>query len=347
MNIQIPPLDQKAMSLAKKRIDSLVKPYESLGDMEQYIEKLAGIQATDQPSIDSRYHIVMCADNGVFCEDVSRSEQKVTRQVAENFQKGATCASVFARKTRSTMLVYDVGIDWDQPLDGVISRKVRRSTANMKKGPAMTRNDAKKAILVGIDAARKVKREGGQIITTGEMGVCNTTTSAALASVFLGLDPSQTVGRGAGLTHKAYLHKIEVVRSAIEANQPDRSDVLDVLSKLGGLDICGLTGVFLGAAQNRLPVIADGLISTVALLAASLMEPKTVEYAFASHISAEPAGQAVLDKLGLKAPIQMGMRVGEGTGALLFLEILDFALKAYYEMPTFDQAEIMVYDPLE
>ena len=228
---------------------------------------------------------------------------------------------------------------------GTIVRKTRSGTDNLATGPAMTQKDAEAAILTGIDIIRELKEKGYKIIATGEMGIGNTTTSAAVLSVFTGKTPEEVTGRGAGLSDEGLKRKISAIRRGIEINRPDKNDPLDVLSKVGGLDICGLAGLYLGGALYRVPVIIDGFISAVAALAAARIAPISAFAMLASHVSAEPASRLVLELLGKKPLICAEMRLGEGTGAVCALPLLDMALAEYGGMSTFSDIGIEAYTP--
>ncbi|MEI6601996.1 MAG: nicotinate-nucleotide--dimethylbenzimidazole phosphoribosyltransferase [Clostridia bacterium] len=339
------PLDQNAMHLTKLRLDSLTKPLNSLGKLEQNVIQLAGIQQTSQPDIRKRAVVVMCADNGVVAEGISSCPKEVTATVTRNFLKGFTGVNIFANITKSDLVICDIGVDEDlSDVPGILNRKIRCGTDNIMIGPAMTRDEAIRAIEVGIDLVDMLYKDGYQLIGTGEMGIGNTTTSAAISTVLTECDPGLMTGRGAGLSNQALSHKTNVVKKAIDQNAP-YSDPIDVLSKLGGFDIAGLAGCFIGAAVHRLPCVVDGYISAVAALVAVRICPQVRDYIFVSHQSKEPGMIKVLAALEMEASLHLEMCLGEGTGAALSFLLLDAALEAYYKMGTFDDAKIEQYTP--
>lgn len=342
---KISPLDIEAMKAAQNRLDKLTKPLGSLGKLEEIVVRLSGINGSPSPKVDNKATVVMCADNGVVEEGVSSCPKSVTATVTCNFTRGITGVCVFSRLTGAKLIIVDIGVDADIPYDTILNRKIRNGTWNMAKGPAMTREEAIKAILIGIDIVKDMKAEGINLFGTGEMGIGNTSTSSAVAAVFTGMPVIELVGIGSGLSKEAYCNKIEVVKRAIKINQPDPNDPIDVLAKVGGLDIAGLTGCFLGAAIYRIPIVIDGFISAVAALAAIRIKPEAREYMFPSHGSAEPGTQAVMKELNMEPMLNLNMRLGEGTGAALGYQIIDAAIAAYTQMGSFDEANIEQYVP--
>jgi len=341
----IQPLDQNAMHLAKMRLDSLTKPLNSLGKLESNVIQLAGILQTLKPDIRRRAVVVMCADNGVIVEGISSCPKEVTATVTRNFLKGFTGVNVFANLSNTDLVICDIGVDDDlSDAPQIINRKIRRGTDNMMTGPAMTREEAIQAIEVGIELVGTLVEDGYHLIGTGEMGIGNTTTSAAISAVLTDCPPEIMTGRGAGLSNQALSHKTNVVKNAIETNAP-YSDSIDVLAKLGGFDIAGLAGCFIGAAVHRVPCVIDGFISAVAALVAVRICPQVKDYIFVSHQSKEPGMIKVLAALEMEATLHLEMCLGEGTGAALSFLLLDAALEAYYKMGTFDDAKIEQYIP--
>ncbi len=344
---KITGLDENAKNAAQTRLDSLTKPLGSLGRLEDLVKQVAGITGQLRPSIDKKTIVIMCADNGVVEEGVSSCPKSVTASVTENFTRGITGVCVLAKNAGADIHIVDVGVDAELSSEGIANRKIRRGTWNIAKGPAMTREEAVRAIETGIEAVTGLVRKGVQMFGTGEMGIGNTTTSSAVAAVITGKPVEEVVGRGSGLTDEGLQHKIEVIKKSIAVNKPDRSDPIDVLSKLGGFDIAGLTGCFLGAAALRKPIFIDGFIASVAALIAYRLKPEVREYMIASHGSAEPGSRAVLEEIGLEPLLALGMRLGEGTGAAVAFHIIDAAFAAYNGMGTFGDAMIEQYKPLE
>ncbi|MBC8569297.1 nicotinate-nucleotide--dimethylbenzimidazole phosphoribosyltransferase [Zongyangia hominis] len=342
----IRPLDEGAMEAAKDRWDAIAKPLHSLGLLEDAIVKIAGMTGSVRVTLDKRAVIVMCADNGVVAEGVTQTGNEVTGIVAENMTRGETSVCQMARVARAQVIPVDIGVAGTVEGPGLIRAKVSPGTANMARGPAMTRAQAVQAVETGIRVACDCVRSGCRILATGEMGIGNTTTSSALASVFLGRPPEEVTGRGAGLSDAGLSKKVAAIRRAIAVNRPDPADPLDTLSKVGGLDIAGLAGVFLGGAACRVPVLLDGFISGAAALTAARLCPPAAGYMLASHVSKEAAAHWILEELGLSPFLTAQMCLGEGTGAVAALPILDMALAVYGGMSTFADIEMEAYEPL-
>ena len=342
----IVPADQEAMRRAKARWDSIAKPLGSLGALEDAVIRIAGMTGSPDVDISKRAVVVMCADNGVVAEGVTQTGQEVTAIVAENMSTGDTSVCAMSRAAGAEVVPVDIGTV--TPLKGARIRQkcVRRGTANMTQGPAMSREEAVQAILAGVEVARELRGQGVRLLATGEMGIGNTTTSSALAAVLLDRPVEDMTGRGAGLSSEGLQRKIRAIETAIQVNRPDASDVLDVLHKVGGLDIAGLAGVFLGGALYRTPVLVDGFISSVAALVAARLCPQCKDYMLGSHASEEPASQLVLSELNLRPFLYAGMRLGEGTGAVAVMPLLDMGLAVYREMTTFEDTNIEAYQPL-
>ena len=287
----------------------------------------------------------MCADNGVVEEGVTQCGQEVTATVAENFLDEKSCVAIMCRRAGTKICPVDIGMAVDTPR--VEKRKIAYGTKNMAKEPAMTREQAVAAIEVGIAKAEELHAQGYEILATGEMGIGNTTTSSAMTAVYLGLDVETVTGRGAGLSSHGLQRKIHAIKQAIAVNQPDPEDPLDVLAKVGGLDIAGMCGLFLGGAAQQMPVVMDGFISQVAALTAVRLVPECADYILASHVSEEPGANILLKALEKDAFLTCGMRLGEGSGAVALFPILDFASDIYHKMSTFVQADIVEYQPLD
>lgn len=344
---KIKGLDTQTQAAAQARLDSLTKPLGSLGRLEDIVRQVAGITGKVRPVVDKRAIIIMCADNGVVEEGVSSCPKSVTASVTQNFTRGITGVNALSNHAGADIVVVDIGVDAQLEGKGILDKKIRRGTGNIAKGPAMTREEAVKAIETGIEIVFELSEKGFNLLGTGEMGIGNTTTSSAVAAILTGKSLDKLVGRGSGLTDEGLNSKIEVIKRAIEVNKPDSSDPLDVLSKLGGFDIAGLAGCYIGAAACRIPIMIDGFIASVAALVAVRLKPETKQFMFASHGSAEPGSNAVNEAIGLEPLLMLGMRLGEGTGAAVAFHIIDAAFAAYNNMGTFGDALIDQYKPLK
>jgi nicotinate-nucleotide--dimethylbenzimidazole phosphoribosyltransferase len=336
----IPALDPQAAAQARDRQDQLTKPPGSLGQLEALAVQIAAIQRRAQPSVTRKGVIVMAGDHGVAREGVSAYPAEVTPQMVANFLRGGAAINVLARQAGARVVVVDVGVACDlEDLPGLVKRKVAYGTASMASGPAMTRAQAEQAIQVGIDVAAEIA-SGLDLLATGDMGIGNTTPSAAIAAVFTGLPVEQVTGRGTGVDDAGLARKVATIRAAIARNNPDPADPLDVLSKVGGLEIAGLAGVILGAAARSTPVVVDGFISGAAALVAAELAPEVKPYLIAAHQSVEIGHRAILDRLGLRALINLDLRLGEGTGAALAFHIVEAACRIQSEMATFGEAGV-------
>ena len=336
--IELP--DRARMKEAKERVDSLTKPVGSLGRLEEIAVRLCGITGSTAPDTGKKTAIVMAADNGVCSEGVAAYPQQVTALMAKGMVEGTAGVAVFARMLGADIRVVDIGMKEPAACRGIINMRIRPGTANMAEGPAMSRDEAVRAIETGIQAVFEAADSGSRVIAVGEVGIGNTTSGSAVLAALEGLDPALTTGRGAGLDREGLAAKVRVVESAIRINKPDPADAVDVISKVGGLDIAGMTGVYLGASFRRIPVVIDGFISSVAALAAKRINPITLEYMFPSHLSAEKGGGLALERLGLKPYLDLDMRLGEGSGAVLALNIIEAAARAIKQMKTFDEIGI-------
>jgi nicotinate-nucleotide--dimethylbenzimidazole phosphoribosyltransferase len=345
LNGSILPPDEGAMANSLSRWNSIAKPIGSLGLLEEAVIKIAGLTGNADIKLEKRAVVVMCADNGVVEEGVTQTDSSVTAIVAGNIAKGDASVCHMAAVAGADVFPVDIGMLTRR--EGVLDLHIADGTKNMTKGPAMTREQAERAISVGIDTVEKCKNQGYDIIATGEMGIGNTTTSSALAAVLLGIPVSQITGRGAGLSDEGLERKTKAIERAIEENKPDRYDALDVLSKLGGFDIAGIAGLFIGGAIHRVPILVDGFISSVAALVAARLCPNSVCAMLAAHRSGERASQIILSEIGLSPLICAEMRLGEGTGAVCAIPLLDMALSVYGEMPSFDDIGIEAYVPME
>ncbi|MHB0867269.1 MAG: nicotinate-nucleotide--dimethylbenzimidazole phosphoribosyltransferase [Thermoleophilia bacterium] len=341
---RISGLDAEAMEQAAARQDQLTKPQGSLGILEELSIRLAGIQGDPFPSINRKVIIVMAGDHGVVAEGVSAFPQEVTPQMVANFAAGGAGINVLARHAGAEVRVVDVGVAAEVDIPGVIQKKVRPGTANMTEGPAMTHEEAVACIEAGIEVAQGEIDAGADLLGTGDMGIGNTTPSSAILTVISGAALELTVGRGTGIGAAAMEQKREAVRRAIQVNRPDPADGLDILAKVGGLEIGGLAGVILAAAANRVPVVIDGFISGAAALIAARLAPASREYMIASHVSVEPGHKLMLEELGLKPMLFMNMRLGEGTGAALASSLVEASAKVLSQMATFGEAGVAEQD---
>ncbi|WP_082361362.1 nicotinate-nucleotide--dimethylbenzimidazole phosphoribosyltransferase [Bacillus sp. FJAT-28004] len=339
---RIKPFNEEVAALAMQHTDSLTKPPGSLGKLEAIARQLAGISGELWPDLSHKAVIVMAGDHGVCDEGVSAFPQAVTPQMVLNFLSGGAAVNVLARQAGADVVCVDIGVNADLEHERLVSRKVVRGTANMAKQPAMTREEAVQAILVGIEVVNEQVQHGCRLFATGEMGIGNTTASAALTTVLTGLSPEESVGRGTGINDESWLNKVEVVKRAIAVNELDQADAdpIDVLARVGGAEIAGLVGVIIGAAANGCPVIIDGYISSAAALVASRIAEQTLPFMIASHLSQEQGHLKLLESIGLLPIMQLEMRLGEGTGAVLCFHFIDAALHLMKEMATFESAGV-------
>ena len=333
----IAPLDNAAMEKARQRQAELAKPPGSLGRLEDLSVQLAGITGRVHNKMEKKHLLVFAADNGVVEENVSSAPQSVTLMQTINLTRHKTGASTLCRHFGCGITVCDVGVNAVIREEKVLNRKIAFGTNNMVKGPAMTRQQAETALQTGIDLAMATEAD---VLGVGEMGIGNTTTSSAVLAVLLDADVEAVTGRGGGITDASFLKKKNVIRTAIAVNAPDKNDVLDVLSKVGGFDICAMCGAFLGAAASRRPVVIDGFISAVAALCAVKLCPEVKGYLVPSHASYEIGYRLAMDAMGLEPMFLLGMRLGEGSGCPIAFEVLGAACAVINDMATFDQAGI-------
>jgi nicotinate-nucleotide--dimethylbenzimidazole phosphoribosyltransferase len=338
---RIPVPSKDAEFRAWERLESLTKPPGSLGRLEDAAAWVATLQDGVRPSVPRKAIVLMAADHGVTAEGVSPYPQEVTAQMVANFVHGGAAINQLARHAGATLTLIDMGVATPLPVrEGFVSARIAEGTANMRRGPAMTREHAALAVRVGIETARALAEDGVDLIGTGEMGIGNTTSAAAIAAVLCGVAPSEVVGPGTGLDAPGIRHKTHVIEKSIEVNAPNAADGLDVLSKVGGFEIAGLAGVVIGAASAGIPVIVDGFISSAAALAALRMAPAAAPWMSASHRSPEPGHGILLKALGLTPVLELDMRLGEGTGAALAMEIIDAACAMMSGMATFGEAGV-------
>lgn len=338
--LPIAPADNAAMEKARQRQAELAKPPGSLGKLEDYSIRLAGITGNVKNEIEKCRVIVLAADNGVTAEGVSSAPTSVTLSQVINMTRHITGMSSLAYYFGNEVVVADLGIDTDRKIPGVLDRKIRRSTGNIAKERAMTRQQVLDAMAVGLDLAADAAKDGVNAVGVGEMGIGNTTTSSAVLSALTGATPESVTGRGGGLTDQAFAVKKQVIAQALALHHPDREDVVDVLSAVGGLDLAAMTGVFLGCALQHIPAVVDGFISIVAALCACRLNPNVKDYLFLSHASYEIGYRLAAEELGLEPCLLLDMRLGEGSGCPIAFQILKAACAVMNGMGNFAEAAI-------
>ena len=340
---RIEPLDATVLQAARDKWNAVAKPIGSLGALERMVEQIAGLVGDIDFSLDKRAVVVLCADNGVVAQGVSQSQPDITTVIAGSVARGISSVCKMAHTGGIDAYSVDMGMLDPSDVPGVIDRHIARGTNDISMGPAMTREQALEAIRVGVDLVGEFKEKGYQILATGEMGIGNTTTSSAMVAAFFGISVDKVTGRGAGLSDAGLQRKRDAIERALRVNAPDPEDPLAVLSCLGGFDIAGLAGMFIGGAVHRVPIIIDGFISALSAYTAARLVPACRCAMLASHVSAEPAAHLLLEQLGVEPVIQAGLRLGEGTGAVLLPPMLDAAL-ALYNGTTFDATGIDAYE---
>jgi nicotinate-nucleotide--dimethylbenzimidazole phosphoribosyltransferase len=341
IHTQIPPLDEEAMAAARARQDRLTKPRGSLGRLESLSIQLAGITGHAQPRLEHKVIVTMAGDHGVVAEGVSAYPQEVTPQMVLNFLRGGAAINVLARHVGARVVVVDMGVAAEiAPHTNLVNAKIAPGTANMALGPAMSREQAVQAVQAGMGVVEAERARGLDILGIGEMGIGNTTPSAAIAATFTGRPPSEIVGRGTGVDDAGLTRKIDTVRRALQVNQPDPTDALDVLAKVGGFEIGGMAGAMLAAAAHRCAIMVDGFISTAAAMIAVSLAPQVRPYLIASHRSQERGHRVMLNWLGLEPLLDLDLRLGEGSGAALGISLAEASCKVLGEMATFDQAGV-------
>jgi nicotinate-nucleotide--dimethylbenzimidazole phosphoribosyltransferase len=340
--LKIEPIKTSLLESAQTRLDSLTKPVGSLGRLEEFARRLVGITDREMPPVFSKKAIFTFAgDHGVTEEGISLYPKEVTEQMVYNFLRGGAGINVLAKHAGADVVVVDIGVDCDfAEQAGLLIKKVVRGTRNMRKGAAMTREEAEQCIDTGIALANEYVNKGYGMFGTGDMGIGNTTASSAIAAVISGKSVSEVTGRGTGISDETLKHKIRVIEDSIALNKPDPKNPIDVLSKVGGAEIGGIAGLILGAASGRIPVVIDGFISTAGALIAYTIDPASADYMFAAHNSIEIGHRIILDAIGLKPVLDLDLRLGEGTGAALAMFIIEGGLKIYREMATFDEAGV-------
>ncbi|RNC69229.1 MAG: nicotinate-nucleotide--dimethylbenzimidazole phosphoribosyltransferase [Desulfuromonadales bacterium] len=337
----IRPVDADLLARAQAKLDSKTKPLGSLGRLEEFARRYAAISGSLTPDTWKKVVFTFAADHGVVEEGVSAFPKEVTAQMVFNFLAGGAGINVLANHVRAEVLVVDMGVDYDfGDTPGLIGRKIARGTRNMAKGPAMTREEAIAALEVGIELANGCRSEGIAMAGTGEMGIANTTAASAIIAAFSGCSVAEVTHRGTGINDEALTHKVRVIEQALAVNRPDPKDPIDVLAKVGGLEIAGIAGLVLGCAANRIPVVVDGFISTAGALIASELHPNVNEYLFAAHQSVEIGHRVMLERIGAEPILDLRLRLGEGTGAALAMGLIEAGVKILKEMATFEEAGV-------
>ena len=328
------------MEDTQTRLDNLTKPPGSLGYLEELAVKVAGITKNIYPDLSKKSHIIMVGDHGVVKEGVSAFPQEVTTAMVKNFLNGGAAVNVLANQYNVEISIVDIGMKHSFKSQKLINENIKKGTDNILKGPAMTTKEAIKSIEVGIKVAQKLIDNGTKILGTGEMGIGNTTPSSAVVSVATGESVEKVVGYGTGIDDEGLKNKINVIKKSIEINKPDKNDGIDILSKVGGLEIGGMAGVMLAGAANNVPVLVDGLISGAAAIIAYLIEPKVANFLLPSHKSVEPGHQRLYEFLKMRPILDLDMRLGEGTGAILGMGIIESSNRIIKEMATFDSLDL-------
>lgn len=338
---QIKPLDVDAMQQARARQDTLTKPRGSLGRLEELSIQVAGITGQARPRIENKVIVTMAGDHGVVAEGVSAYPSEVTIQMVYNFLRGGAGINVLARHVGARVVIVDMGVAGElEPHPDLVNRKVAFGTRNMAQGPAMSRAQAIQAVVAGIEVVEQELVKGMDIVGVGDMGIGNTTPASAITAAITGAPVAEVTGRGTGIDDEQLRHKVVVIEQALALNQPDPEDPLDVLAKVGGFEIGGIAGVAIGAAAHRIPVVLDGFIAGAGALIAAELAPQVKDYMIAAHQSVENGHRWILDRLGLTPLFDLGLRLGEGTGAALGISIVEAAVKILNEMATFGEADV-------
>jgi len=338
---QILPVDTEGLKSAQKRLDSLTKPPGSLGRLEELARRYAAIKGINSPCISKKTVFIFAADHGIAREGVSAYPPEVTAQMVQNFLQRGAAINVLARHVGAEIQVVDIGVNFDfKNCPGLTHKKIAPGTRNMSQGPGMTRQQAEEAIRTGIELAQNSADNGSDVIASGDMGIGNTTPAAAIMSVYGNRPPRQVAGMGTGIDNTTLEKKISLLEQAIKINHPDKTDPIDVLAKVGGFEIAGIAGLILGAAVKKTPVIIDGLISGAGAIIAYKLNPLVKDYIFTSHRSREPGHEILFHLLAQPPLFDFDMRLGEGTGAVLAMSVLEASIKIYSQMATFEEAGV-------
>lgn len=337
----IEPIAQNFMREAQKRSDNLTKPQGSLGRLEELAALVCGIKRTLKPKTENKVIFTLAADHGVAEEGVSAFPQEVTKEMISNFVNGGAGVNVLARHINAKVIVVDMGVKGEILSKDVIIKKIANGSKNFTKGLAMTREQAIKSVLYGIELVDEEMKNGTiDIVGTGDMGIANTTPSSAVVAAITHAEVEKITGRGTGISDEIFNNKIMVIKKGLNLNKPNPDDAIDVLSKVGGFEIGGIAGVILGCAKNKIPVVIDGFISGVGALIAYKLNPLTKDYMLASHQSVEQGHKILLEYIGLKPLLNLNLRLGEGTGAALGINLVEAACKILNEMATFEEADV-------
>ena len=337
----IQPIKEEFLCRAQDRLNKLTKPLGSLGQMEEIAKRYVAIVENLSPKVDKKIIYTFAGDHGVVAEGVSAYPKEVTPQMVYNFLRRGAGINVLARHVGAEVVVVDIGVDHEfQPVEGLMIRKVARGTKNIARGPAMSREQALHALFVGLEMADHAREQNANLVGTGDMGIGNTTPSSAILATLTGLPVSQVTHRGTGIDDATLEQKIRTIEKAIACNQPDPKDPLDVLAKVGGLEIAGIAGLIIGCAAHRVPVVVDGFISTAGAMIAVSLNPEIKGYLFASHQSVEVGHRIMWEYVGQKPILNLSLRLGEGTGAALAMSIIEAAVKILNEMATFTAAGV-------
>ena len=337
----IVPVSTENLDQAQKHLDSLTKPPGSLGRLEELGRRYAAIKDLDSPQVRNKEVYIFAADHGVAQQGVSAFPAEVTPQMVLNFLNGGAAINALANHFKAQVVVVDMGVNYEfGARPGLVNKKIAKGTGDLSLGPSMTRSQAEQAVLVGIELAREASDRGIDILGTGDMGIANTTASVAIIAALTQRPVKELTGRGTGIDDETLQKKIDVVEKALQINQPNRNDPLDILAKVGGFEIAGIAGFILGSAAARTPVVIDGVISGAAALIAYRMNPVVADYIFMSHRSQEPAHELLFNQINQEALFDFGMRLGEGTGAVIGMSILEAAVKIYSEMATFGNSGV-------
>jgi nicotinate-nucleotide--dimethylbenzimidazole phosphoribosyltransferase len=338
---RIQPLKKEFFDQAQEHLDQLIKPRGSLGQLEEIAKRYVAIVENTRPRIRKKMIYTFAGDHGVTAEGVSAYPKDVTLQMVYNFLRQGAAINVLAGHAGAKVVVVDIGVDHlFEPMEGLVIRKVARGTGNIARGPAMSREQALQAISVGLELADHAKSQNADLVGTGDMGIGNTTPSSAILAAMTGLPVNQVTHRGTGVDDVGLGRKIRTIEKALEINSPDSRDPLDVLGKVGGFEIAGIAGLIIGCAGHRIPVVVDGFISTAGAMIAVALNPRTREYLFASHKSAEVGHQFMWEYIGRKPILDLSLRLGEGTGAALAISIIEASVKVLNEMATFAEAGV-------
>ena len=338
---EIIPVSLQKLNEAQAHLDALTKPPGSLGRLEELGRRYAAIKGLESPRVRSKSVYVFAADHGVAQQGVSAYPAEVTPQMVLNFLKGGAAINVLASHFNAEVVVVDMGVDYDfGAIPGLVDHKIARGTADISRGPGMTRAQAEQAVRAGMELARKAAESGVDILGTGDMGIGNTTVSVAVIAALVQCPVKAIVGRGTGIDDAALQKKIRVIETALQVNRPDADDPLDILTKVGGFEIAGIAGFILGSAAARTPVVIDGVISGAGALLAHRMSPAAGDYMFLSHRSQEPAHEVLFKEIDQSPLFDFGMRLGEGTGAVIGMNLLEAGTKIYSEMATFEKAGV-------